>query len=399
MSSPSPRRLLHFVTRRLRLRKYLQDPGDGRRQPQIPAKLLLWALLVGQVLRQNSFHAVEALVRSPARRNLPISASFSDDALGYFTERLDPDATRQALLSVVRRAKRNKAFDDCRWIGLAVDGTGAGWRTKQGCSLCRPQRKAQKQIIGYQHSFVLISVVGTGLSLPFDVEPYGPGDSEYAAGQRILRRVISGLGKRFAQYAVVDGEFATAPFLHTVGDLGLWAVARLKDSLPELFTAARKRFPCGPPTTAFPYGQDRVEIWEADDFDPWDALRWETVQVFFYRQHKPDGTIVEAYWLTNFPCSRVGTQALFHMAKSRWQIENEGFNEAKTRHGLEHICHHHANSLLIGWLLLFLALTIERLYRQRYLHRGKHAPHSAADLWLILWANVFRFKSRPADTS
>jgi len=220
MSGPSPRRLLHFVTRRLRLRKYLQDPGDGRRQPQIPAKLLLWALLVGQVLRQNSFHAVEALVRSPARRNLPISASFSDDTLGYFTERLDPDTTRQALISVVRRAKRNKAFDDCRWIGLAIDGTGAGWRTKHGCSLCRPQCNAQKQIIGYQHSFVLISVVGTGLSLPFDVEPYGPGDSEYAAGQRLLRRVIQGLGKRFAQYAVVDGEFATAPFLHNVAISG-----------------------------------------------------------------------------------------------------------------------------------------------------------------------------------
>src|SRR5215469_13338104 len=50
--------------------------------------------------------------------------------LGLFHERLDPDTTRQALLSVVRRAKRNKAFDNCRWIGLAIDGTGAGWRTK-----------------------------------------------------------------------------------------------------------------------------------------------------------------------------------------------------------------------------------------------------------------------------
>jgi len=36
----------------------------------------------------------------------------------------------------------------------------------------------------------MISVVGTGLSLPFDGEPYGPGDSEYAAGQRLLRRVV-----------------------------------------------------------------------------------------------------------------------------------------------------------------------------------------------------------------
>jgi hypothetical protein len=397
MSRPTPRRLLHFVTRRLRLRKYLQDPGDGRRQPQIPAKLLLWALLVGQVLRQNSFHAVEALVRSPARRNLPISASFSDDVLGYFTERLDPDTTRQALLSVVRRAKRNKAFDDCRWIGLAIDGTGAGWRTKHGCSLCRPQRDAQKQIIGYQHSFVLISVVGTGLCLPFDVEPYGPGDSEYAAGQRLLRRVIRGLGKRFAQYAVVDGKFATASFLHTACDLGLAVVARSKDNLPELFTAARKRFPCGPPTTVFPYGQDRVEIWEADDFDPWDTLRWETVRVFFYRQHKPDGKVVEAYWLTNFPSSRVGVASLFHMAKSRWEIENEGFNEAKSRHGLEHICHHHAHSLLIRWLLAILALTIERLYRLRYLRRGTHTPRSGAELLLTLWVNLFR--PCPADTS
>jgi hypothetical protein len=80
MSGPTPRHLLYFVTRRLRLRQYLRDPGDGRPQPQIPAQLLLWALLVGQILRQHSFHAVEALVRSAARRNLSLAASFSDDA-------------------------------------------------------------------------------------------------------------------------------------------------------------------------------------------------------------------------------------------------------------------------------------------------------------------------------
>src|SRR5499433_1890661 len=394
MSGPTPRQLLQFVTRRLRLRKYLRDPGDGRAQPQIPAQPLLWALLVGQILRQYSFHALEALVRSAARRNLSLSAAFSDDALGYFTERLDPGPTRQALLSLVRRAKRNKAFEDCYRIGLAMDGTGAGWRTHAGCALCRPRRNAQKQILGYQHSLVLISVVGTGLSLPFDVEPFGPGDSEYAAGQRLLRRVIQGLGKRFAQYVVVDGEFATAPFLHTAGDLGLAVVARLKDNLPELRTAAQQRLPSGPPSTVFRHGQDRVEIWEADDFDPWDTLRWETVRVFFYRQHKPDGKVVEAYWLTN---SRVGGVSLFHMAKSRWEIENEGFNEAKSRHGLEHICHHHAHSLLIRWLLAMLALTIERLYRLRYLRRGTHTPHSGAELLLTLWVNLFR--PSPADTS
>jgi hypothetical protein len=160
MNRSTPRHLLHYVTRGLRLRQYLEDPGDGRQQPQIPAQALLWALLIGQILRQSSFHAVEALVRSSARRTLSIATPFCDDTLGYFTERLDPHPTRQALLALIRGAKRNKAFDDCRWIGLAIDGTGAGWRTQQGCSLCRPSRNAQKQIQGYQHSFVMISVVG-----------------------------------------------------------------------------------------------------------------------------------------------------------------------------------------------------------------------------------------------
>jgi hypothetical protein len=390
MSGPTPRLLLCFVTRRLKLRRYLEEPGDGRPQPQIPAQLLLWAMLLGQILRQCSFHALEALVRSPARKNLALSARFSEDTLSYFTERLDPGPTRQALLSILSRAKRNKAFENSGWIGLAIDGTGAGWRTRQGCALCRPKRNAQEQVLGHQHYFVMASVVGTGLSLPLDVEAYGPGDSEYAAGQRLLRRVIGGLGKRFAQYVVVDGEFSTAPFLHTAGDLGLRVVARLKDNLRELFAAAQKRFSSSPPRLVFRQGQDRVEIWDAEDFDPWNTLRWKTVRVFRYRQHKPDGKVVEASWFTDFPSSRVGPRALFCMAKSRWEIENQGFNETKTRHGLEHICHHHANSMLITWLLACLALTIERLYRLRYLHRGTHRCRSGAELVLALWVNLFR---------
>jgi hypothetical protein len=110
MNRSTPRHLLHYVTRRLRLRRYLQDPGDGRPQPQIPAQALFWALLVGQIFRQSSFHAVAALVRSSARRTLSVATPFCDDTLGYFTERLDPGPTRQALLSLLHGAKRNKAF-------------------------------------------------------------------------------------------------------------------------------------------------------------------------------------------------------------------------------------------------------------------------------------------------
>jgi hypothetical protein len=393
----TPRRLWNYVTRCLGLRSYFRSPDDGRPQPQIPAQTLLWSLFIGQVLRASNFLAVERLVRSSARRALAVSRSFSDDALGYFTERLDPGATRSALARILRQAKRNKAFETSGGIGLAVDGTTVGRCASSGCLLCRPYRNADHQILGYRHHLVLASVVGTGLCLPFDVEPYGPGDSEYAAGQRLLCRAIQRLGSRFAAYAVVDGEFATAPFLHAAGDLGLPLVARLKANLPELWAAAQKRFASQPPQRTFRHGPDRIELWDAEDFDPWENLRWETVRVLFYRQHKPDGEVIEAFWLTDSSIAEVSTRVLYHRAKSRWEIENQGFNDAKNRHGLGHICHHHPNSLLIVWLLTSLALTIERLYRLRYLRRGTHAVRSAVEFLHLLWLSLSR--PAPADTS
>jgi Transposase DDE domain len=236
----------------------------------------------------------------------------------------------------------------------------------------------------YRHHLVLAAVVGGDLTLPVDVEPYGPGDSEYAAGQRLLRRVRVNLGARFIDYVVVDGEFATAPFLHVAGKAGWPVVARLKENLPELSQAAERRFRSRPPDLEFREGTDRVQIWDADDFDPWEGLQWDTVRVIRYRQHHRNGDMVEAYWLTNFSSRQISRRCLYAMAKSRWHIENEGFNDAKNRYGLEHIRRHHERSMLTVWLLTCLALTLERLYRLRYLHRGLHPVRAAIDLFRLL---------------
>lgn len=383
MSGPTPRRLWKYVTQGVRLAGYFRTPGDGRRAPQIPAQALLWGIVIGHLLREDAFAGVEALVRSTARRGLLVARRFSDDTLAYFTERLDPGPTRQALVAVARQAKRNKALAGTGWIGLALDGTMTTCvqKARQDCAYCRPLHNEAQALLGYRHQLTVLSVAGAGVTLPCDVEPYGPGDSEYAAGRRLVQRAVGQVGPRFADYVVADGEFATAPFLHTVGDLGLHAVVRLKENLPELLEAAQQRYAGQPPTGTFEEGRDHVEVWDASDFDPWEALRWTTVRVLKYRQTKPDGRVFDALWLTDWPPAEVGSQALYRMAKSRWAaIENETFNVAKTYHRMEHICHHQGNSLLVSWLILLLALAIERLYRLRYLHRGTHPVPAAIDL-------------------
>src|SRR5207245_8272139 len=115
----------------------------------------------------DTFAGVEALVRSTARRALRVSRRFGDDALAYFTERLDPAPTRAAVAGILRRAKRNKAFTARPWIGLAVDGTTTTCCQAAGCRLCRPLRK-DGQILGQRHHAALLSAGGTTLGVPWD---------------------------------------------------------------------------------------------------------------------------------------------------------------------------------------------------------------------------------------
>jgi hypothetical protein len=385
VSRSTPRRLRRFAEQVLGLKGYLRRPGDGRVRPQIAARHLLWAQLIGVILRHGAFHAVEFLVRSRARQALGVGRAFGDDALAYFTERLDMTCARRALTATAKRSKRNKAFENSRLIGLALDGTAAGRSRTPGCDLCSAQIQPGLGVVSYLHRLSALSVVGSSLVLPVDVEPYGPGDCELAASQRLIERTVPQLGPRFADYLVADGLYAAAPFLSRVRQLGLRAVVRLKANVPDLLHAVEARFGGHPPHQVFQHEGDRVEVWDADDFDPWEGLAWTTVRVLRYRQHRPDGTICTADWLTDFPIAQVGSRSLYAVAKSRWQIENGVFNDGKNRYGLEHIHHHQPTSLVITWLLICLALVVERLYRLRFLHRGTRPPRPAIELVRVLW--------------
>ena len=390
MTGPSPGRLRRYAAKCFALESYLRSPGDGRRFPQIPAPTLLWSLLVSRLLRAPAYHAVEGLVRSPARRALEVERAFGDDAVAYFTERLDPGPTRRAHAAVLRRAKRNKAFDDTTWIVVVLDGTGGARCRAAPCPLCHPSYDSEGEVVSYFHRLSLLTIVAGDWVLPADGELYGPGDSEVTTSARLLQRAVGHLGRRFADCVVLDAEYAGAPFLHLVGELGLPVVARLKDNLPELSNAARARFEGQPPITTVVENGERIELWDADDFEPWGDLNWLSVRVLRYRQYHRNGKVTEAYWLTNLSPRRAGSRILFRLCKSRWCIENQGFNDAKNRYGLEHMAHHHPNSLLIDLLLLCLALTLERLYRLRYLRRGHHAPYTAVAFCRLLWISLGR---------
>jgi hypothetical protein len=377
----------HYLRQSLRLGAWLDSPGDGRVAAVIPARDLTWALMAGVFLRIGSALGTARTLTNASRRSTGLVRTFGDDALHYFTERLSVKDLRRTLYALARRAKRMKAFDQAAHIGLAIDGTGVGRRTECQCPWCLPVRGSDGAVLGHIHKLTALSVVGVGLPLLLDVEPYGPADSEYGAAQRLLRRAKDMLGRGFADYLVVDGGFATAPFLHAATALRIPIIARLKANLPSLFQQAEQRFHLHPPCDRFVEGKDTFELWD-EIFPPWETLDWTSVRVLRYRQTKPDGTVVEAMWLTNIVKNRMGSRSLARAAKARWEIENEGFNVAKNQYHFAIIRHHQGNSMLVQWLMTFLAIDIERLYRIRFLHRGMHPIIESIALWNALWSSI-----------
>lgn len=377
----------HYMRRSLGLGAWLDSPGDGRVAAEITARDLIWALLASTLLRIGSALGAARTLTNASQRSTGLAHTFGDDTLHYFTERLSVDALRRTLYGLARRIKRMKVFENAAHIGLAIDGTGVGKRTKCCCPWCLPVRNSAGMVLGYTHKLTALSIVGVGLPLLLDVEPYGPADSEYGAAQRLLRRANDLLGRGFADYLVVDGGFATAPFLHAATALHMPIIARLKGNLPSLLQQAEQRFHLEPPCDRYKEGEDTFELWDKR-FPPWDALDWTSVRVLRYRQTMPDGTVIEAMWLTNIAKRTMGSRNLVRAAKARWEIENEGFNVAKNQYHFAVIRHHQGNSMLVQWLLTFLAINIERLYRIRYLHRGTHPIMESITLWNALWASL-----------
>ena len=82
------------------------------------------------------------------------------------------------------------------------------------------------------------------------------------------------------------------------------------------------------PARCFWEGHDRVEVWDADDFDPWDTLRWQTVRVLRYRQYKPDGTVYEAFWLTDFPTCGSAAALCFALPRAVGKSRTKHFKTA-----------------------------------------------------------------------
>lgn len=353
------------------LSKQWAKARDSRSAPRLAPRLFpaLWFVMFAA--RLPSFNALVQLRRSASlNRWLATRKTPSAKELAIVSESTDPDVLRDILGFVMQRLRRNKVLRCRHGLMLAaIDGheTHSSYKRCHEGSLVREITVGGRKVMQYYNRFTVFQLIGDGFYLMLDLEPVQPDEDEVASAMRLLKRVLSRHPRCF-DVLTCDALYLRPSVIETLLEANKHFVAVLKENQPDLLDEARRLLPTEPPETfSLPAAAGKchrqVELRQAEGFttDSIDTpLRVVHAHESYTRRESFGGKRVETpvatdwYWATTMPGSLTKAKTVFEYGHNRWRIENEGFNELVTRWHSGHVFHHHANSLLVLWLMLFI---------------------------------------------
>ena len=340
--------------------------------PRLPARIFpsLWFVMF--VARLPSFNALmqlrctKSLNRWLGTRRLP-----SAKELAIVSESADPGVLRDTLGFIMQSLRRNKVLRPRHGLMLAaIDGheTHSSYKRRyEGC-LERVLTVNGRKVVQYYSRFTVFQIIGDGFYFLLDLEPVLPGEDEVASAMRLLKRVMESYPRCFDVLSC-DAIYLRPAVIQTLRDANKHFVAVLKENQPDLLAEARCLLPNQSPERLMlpkapgKFGCQAI-LRQADGFatESIDTpLRVVHAHETGSRREIVAGKSVETpidtnwFWATTMPSSLTSAQVVFEFGHNRWRIENEGFNELVTRWHSGHVFHHHANSMLVLWLVLFTA--------------------------------------------
>lgn len=378
---------LHYGQKVFGLPKLLRGVRSERPQAKIPTLPVLVTLLLGVVLRFDSYLGLSEQTKRRRWRHLSgLKGPISDDLLEYVTERLWLEDLRQVLAWILKKLKANKVLESCKISGLLCLSLDANEHFKSRSRCCEQccQREIQEtdaqgqkhKVIEYYHRYVFAQINGPKINLVLDVEPILPGEEECAAALRLLGRVRRIYGVRFFDFITVDGWYAQGPFLRSVEKLGWVWIVVLKDERREVYKEGLQLSQGEKPDAGFEDRQrDRqVQLWEVRDLDFSEGYggkvrvvrsleQWIQAKIVGGKKtHQPQQS--QWVWAANAQLDVYPPEVIYQGGHRRWGIENKAFNELTQGYHLEHCYHHEPHSMLAQMLILILGFDLFTVFAQ-----------------------------------
>ena len=324
----------------------------------------------------------------------------SADTMGRVFSLADCDTIRAGIHQVYTRLKRNKALEP-PWhglIALVLDGHESNASYRRCCPGClqRTIHSANGDRIQYYHRNVTAQLISDDMHFLVDAEPQKAGEDEVAAAIRLLDRVVRDYPRAF-DVVLADALYAQAPFFEFVLERGKDVLTVLKDERRNLLQDAEGLFTQIELTRTQDGAKQRC-TWDAEGFRSWPSLdrpvrvvrSLETTTVRRQLDKQEEPQVSDWVWVTTLSSSRASTNAVVSLGHSRWEIENQGFNEAVNHWHADHVYKHDPIAILAFWLLTMLAVNVFRAFYLRNLKPPRRRDSSMLHIARRLAAELYQ---------
>jgi hypothetical protein len=171
-----------------------------------------------------------------------------------------------------KKAKRNGVFRKdvlknsplCDYIVGVMDCIEVYSSYNIECDHCLTRRvqTTQGEKIQYYHRVVVLTIVGFDFPFPIGLEMIKPGEDEVSCGLRLLKRLVSHLGKRFFDILIGDAGYCTPRFFEECRKIGIIPGAVLKDNQENLLLSAQAQKKSSEPILQQDGKRERSKVWD-----------------------------------------------------------------------------------------------------------------------------------------
>jgi hypothetical protein len=357
------------VNKVFHLRRLGEDLTDARDDPYISPQTVFLALFYGFLFRLPSFLQLEADLAEPQLQQwIGAPRAFRDDVLRYSLCGFDVDGLEQILVSINRRLKRNKAFEQSRVQGrivAALDGVEVLSSYSRCCESCLKRHVIAKDAQGnpverlqYYHRAVGCQIISSPVKPFLAVEWLRPGEGEDTAALRLLAKLPELYGSPFFDILLLDSLYAQAPVLKLAQQIHWDLIITFKQEDRGLYQSAMGLFRSRPPDHCFQERQagktTAVRLWQTEGLpfsegypEPVQVLRsQEQVTENHYRKAElvEETTQHEWLWITTIDFQTIPAKQVRRLGHDRWKNENNGWCDLTKnwafKHGFLHACKH-----------------------------------------------------------
>jgi hypothetical protein len=371
------KKLIRYSNKIFDLFTIIASIADERIKAQIPTIKIVAAIIIMHFTNQGSLNSLSQEIAYKRLKACVPSVS----TIARVADTMDLGKIRAVGLAIYKKARAKKMLEPfCgKWVGV-VDGHEQITSPYCKCKYCKSRTVTRKdgiKDIQYYHEFTAFILAGPNISFTLDIEPILPGEGEVTSAYRLIERVCRNYPKAFS-IVIGDGLYLKETVFNLLKRHHKYTIAVLKEERRQLFEEANRLSLLSEPKV---YRKKRTyyRVWEHSIKGCWDGYGKEvrviaSEEATPARVHSKDGKSFEEklrqanwMWVTNLPCSEnlAGLKNTVAICHSRWQIENQCFNETVNTWNADHVYRHSANGVIAFLLLLFICVNIFNIFRIR----------------------------------